>query len=147
MKFFNLLFLLLLLTACKSYSDDQMKQFDTEIQTFLKKKKWKFEVSPSGLYYHIDKEGSGPSIKYTDRVTFKYTGKFLSGQTFDVSEKPVTFEVRELIPAWKELLLEIQPGSKVRMICPPQLGYGTSKMKNVPPNSILFFELEVIEAK
>lgn len=134
---------LFLLSACKTYNDNDLKKFDQQIQTYIKKKKLSMKTTSSGLYYHIEKEGDGRFIQYTDRVSFTYQGKLLDGSVFDNQTEPVTFNVKELIGAWKEILLYLKPGGKATLICPPQLGYGDRKLDDIPANSCLYYEIEV----
>jgi len=130
-------------TSCKTYSDDDKKSFDQQIEEYLTKHKIKCERSESGLYYKIIKEGKGKKIQYTDNVSFTYKGKLITGFVFDHQKKPITFAVKELIAGWKEILLKVKPGSEVFLIVPPSLGYGKNDLDDIPPNSILVFNMEV----
>ena len=40
-------------------------------------------------------------------------------------------------------MLELKPGAKVQMIVPPSLAYGNRDLDDIPPNSILYFEMEI----
>ena len=135
------------LSSCKTYSDEDLKNFDNQIEAYIEFKGLKMESSSSGLHYIIEKEGEGELIKYTDIVSFTYDGKLLNGETFDKQTEPVTFKVSDLIGAWKEIMLQLKPGSKAFLICPPQLGYGDRKLDKIPPHSILTFTIEVNEVK
>ena len=143
--FFSLL--ILVFSSCKTYSDEEIKDFDQQITTYLKKKNIDCEHSPSGLYYKIIEPGKGRNIRFQDIVTFKYKGTFLNGSTFDNPKEPVEFAVKDLIGAWKEIMLELKPGAKAFLVSPPQLGYGSRELNDIPPNSILVFELEIISVK
>lgn len=139
---------LILLTACQTYSDDDKKGFDKEIQAYLDKEGVDCERSSSGLYYEIIEPGEGELIKYQDKVEFTYKGTLLDGTVFDEQlEEPVEFNVRELIGAWKEIMLELREGGKAFLVAPPQLGYGDRELEDIPANSILVFEMEVIAVK
>lgn len=144
----TLLFIVLLLGlgACKSYSEDDKESFDQEIQAYLTKKNIHCQRSSSGLYYRIENAGKGKTIQFHDYVSFRYKGYFLNGEQFDNEVEPVQFQVKELIPAWKEIMLELKPSSRVYMVVPPHLGYGNQELDDIPANSILVFELEVIDA-
>ena len=135
------------LVGCTTYSEHDKSQFDSEIKTFLKKKKLRYKVSPSGLYYRIDSIGEGRFIQFQDSVSISYTGRLLSGTIVDQQVKPIRFAVRDLIPAWKEILLELRKGGQAYMVIPPQLGYGSNDLEKIPPHSILEFTLRVNEVK
>lgn len=153
MKKKNLLILFLglvvgCLTGCKTYSDDELKTFDTQIQSYIAKEKLdSLERSESGLYYRILSEGDGDPILYTDLVRFKYTGTLLDGTVFDRQTEPISFKVNELIGAWREVMSYLKSGGKAFLIAPPQLGYGDRNLDDIPANSILIFEIEVVEVK
>ena len=135
------------LVGCTTYSEQDKSQFDSEIKTFLKKKKTRCKVSPSGLYYRIDSIGQGRFIQFQDSVSICYTGRLLSGTIVDQQVKPISFAVRDLIPAWKEILLELRKGGQAYMVIPPHLGYGSNDLEKIPPHSILEFTLRVNEVK
>lgn len=137
--------LLLIVSSCATYSDEEIKGFDQEIQKYLKKKNIECEKSPSGLYFKIIEKGEGRDIQYKDKVSFTYRGELLSGRIFHEQQEPVEFEVSQLIGCWKEVMLNIKSGGKVFLVSPPQLGYGTNKLDDIPKNSILVFEMEVVE--
>jgi FKBP-type peptidyl-prolyl cis-trans isomerase len=102
----------------------------------------------SGLYYKIIDQGSERKIKYKDQVHFKYKGTLKDGTVFDDQmEAGQTFHVSELIAAWKEVMMELGEGGKCSLISPPQLGYGNYDLEKIPPNSILIYELEIIEVR
>ena len=143
----SLTILLLALTSCDTYSDQNIKEFDKKITTYLKKKNIDCERSPSGLYYSIVEKGEGRDIQYEDIVSFTYKGSLLNGKIFADQIDPVEFEVSKLIGCWKEVMLNLKPGGKAFLVSPPQLGYGTHQLKDIPKNSILVFEMEVIEVK
>ena len=147
-KIIYLILLILLTSSCKTYSDDDKKNFDTQINSYLKKYKIKNLIrSKSGLYYKIIQEGKGKKIQYSDNVSFSYRGKLLNGTTVDFQKKPITFAVKDLITGWKEILLNSKAGAKVFMILPPSLGYGENDLDNIPPNSVLIFDMEIVKVQ
>lgn len=139
------LLILFILGACATYSDEELKSFDNKIKSYLKKKDIICEKSSSGLYYKIIEEGEGDYIQYKDHVHFKYKGEFIDGKVFDEQKDPVEFDVSTLIAGWKEIMLELKPGGKAYLVVPPHLGYGTKNLDDIPKNSILVYELEVVE--
>lgn len=147
MKYLSLLFVILSFTACKTYSDEDKLNFDKQIKSYLEKKDIKCTRSSSGLYFKITDPGEGEFIKFTDVVTFKYKGTLLNGTVFDKQDEPVEFRVSQLIGAWKEIMLELKPGGKAFLVAPPSLGYGDRNLEDIPANSILVFELEVVSVK
>ncbi|MFT6982912.1 MAG: FKBP-type peptidyl-prolyl cis-trans isomerase FkpA [Crocinitomicaceae bacterium] len=144
----SLTLLVFCLSSCgDTYSEEQLKGFDTKIKKYLKKENIECERSASGLYYKILEEGEGRKIQYNDIVSFTYTGRLLNGKMFDDRKDPVEFEVSKLIGCWKEIMLNLKPGGKAYLVSPPQLGYATHQLNDIPPNSILVFKLEVVSVK
>lgn len=148
MRSLLVLFLIgLVVSSCKTYSDDDLKSFDKQIEDYLKKEKIDCKRSSSGLYYKIIQEGEGDPIIFTNVVSFTYKGSFLNGEVFDSQKEPVEFQVKQLIGAWKEIMLSLKKGGKAFLVAPPQLGYGDRKLDDIPPNSILVYEIEVHDVK
>lgn len=102
----------------------------------------------NGLSYEILAEGYGkvhPSIK--DWVTIHYEGKLINGKIFDSSlgkGKPPTFKLNNLIEAWQRVVPLMVVGDKWRLVVPPAMGYGERPSGSIPGNSILIFELELL---
>ena len=134
-----------LLFSCGSYSEEELSEFDQEIEKYMKSNKIDCEKSASGLYYKILEEGEGDFIQFTDKVSVKYKGTLLGGEKFDEQTEAIEMPVSAQINAWKELMLQLKKGSKAYMIVPPHLGYGEYKVDKIPSNSILVFELEVVD--
>lgn len=147
MKFVLPILFLLILTACTTYSEDDKSTFDKQIESYLKKNNKKCDRSESGLYYQIIEQGKGRKIKYGDRVSFTYKGELLDGTVFDKQTKPIEFDVDILIAAWKEAMLMLNEGGKAYIVAPPQLGYGTHELEDIPTNSIIVYTMEVVEVK
>ena len=148
MKALIYLTLALLLASCgDTYSAEDKTNFDAQIEEYLTEKGIDCERSSSGLYYTILEEGEGRDIIYKDQVSFTYKGEFLDGKVFDERTEPIEFQVRQLIGAWKEIMLEMKKGGKAFLVAPPHLGYGTHELEAIPPHSILVFNMEVTEVK
>jgi FKBP-type peptidyl-prolyl cis-trans isomerase FkpA len=147
--FLSFFIFFLALSSCQTYSDSDLSTFDEKIQKFIKKSKIKYQKSESGLYYFIEKEGEGDFVKLTDEVSFTYEGRLLDGTVFDGENKrkPIKFQVSKLIQAWQETMLYLKKGGKAKIISPPQLGYGDYDLEDIPKNSILVFELEVVDVE
>jgi len=104
----------------------------------------------SSVYYHIVKQGSGKPIKVTDTVTVHYKGSLLSdGSIFDqTKEKPATFPLNRLIKGWQLAVPKINVGGSIKVIIPSGLAYGIrSRSKDIPANSVLVFDIEVLDAR
>lgn len=143
MRLIALFILLTVIGSCKTYSDDDIIEFDREIKAYIAKKNLKMSTSESGLYYRIDEIGDGEFIQAKDSVYVTYKGTLLDGTVFDDHKKAIGFRVDNLIAGWKEVLYKMKQGGKAFLIVPPQLGYGDRKMDDIPENSILIYSLSV----
>jgi FKBP-type peptidyl-prolyl cis-trans isomerase FklB len=103
---------------------------------------------PDGLQYKILTAGEGKKPAETDTVLCNYKGTFIDGTEFDGSEKagkPVPFQVKGVIPGFREVLQLMPVGSKWQVFIPSSLAYGERGAGNaIPPNSTLIFDIEVV---
>ncbi|HLV43158.1 MAG TPA: FKBP-type peptidyl-prolyl cis-trans isomerase [Brumimicrobium sp.] len=150
MKWIGFFLLVFFITSCGTYSEKDLASFDQKIQAYLDSIGVEMEKTEEGLYYSIIDEGKGDeTIRYNDQIVFAYKGSFLSGNTFQVigKEDPLEFKVNQLIVGWQDALMMLKEGGKINIIIPPQLGYATQSSDAIPPNTILKYELEVLEVK
>jgi len=107
----------------------------------------------SGIYYIIQRPGSGEKPAAGRTVRVNYVGRLLSGTVFDRSDlrgRPLEFQVgsRQVIQGWDETVLDMQVGEKRLVIIPPELAYGDQAMGGViPANSFLVFEMELVSIR
>lgn len=104
-------------------------------------------TTASGLQYKVLTEGAGDSPKATDNVSVHYRGTLLDGTEFDSSyarNQPATFGVGQVIKGWTEALQLMRPGAKWQLFIKPELAYGESGRPNIPPNSLLIFDVELL---
>jgi FKBP-type peptidyl-prolyl cis-trans isomerase FklB len=111
-------------------------------------KKEGIKTLPSGLQYKVLAEGSGKTPLETDAVTVNYRGTLIDGTEFDSSHQrgqSATFKVNGVIRGWTEALQLMKEGSKWQLFIPPDLAYRERGAgRNVPPNSTLIFEVELL---
>ena len=104
--------------------------------------------SANGVYYKILKEGNGNRVSLADTLVVNYKGTLLNGVVFDeTKEKPAIFPLKRLIKGWQTGLPFCTEGGKIRVIIPSALGYTTRNLGSIPPNSVLVFDVEVVEIK
>jgi FKBP-type peptidyl-prolyl cis-trans isomerase FkpA len=103
-----------------------------------------------GMFYQTLKEGTGRLVKVTDTLTVHYRGSLFSdGSVFDeTKDKPATFPLQRLIQGWQIGLVHCKVGGKMRLFIPSGSAYGIrTRSAEIPPNSILVFDVEVLDAK
>lgn len=105
------------------------------------------KVTESGLQYKVIKEGDGALPTAENTVKVHYTGTFINGEKFDSSVdrgEPAEFGVTQVIKGWTEALQMMKVGSKWELTIPSELAYGPGR-PGIPPNSVLLFEVELLE--
>jgi len=122
--------------------------------SFLEKNKGEVGVlsTESGLQYIITAQGAGNLAKDGDTVTVHYSGSLLDGTKFDSSidrNQPLSITLGEgnLIPGWVEMLRLMKKGDKAKVWIPSSLGYGEHGNQVIPGNSLLVFEMELLDIK
>jgi FKBP-type peptidyl-prolyl cis-trans isomerase FklB len=103
---------------------------------------------PDGLQYKVIKEGDGPLPNAASTVTVNYKGSFISGTEFDSSARqghPATFPVMGVIRGWTQALQLMKVGSKWELYVPADLGYGPMGKGPIPPNTVLIFDVELLQ--
>ncbi len=122
---------------------------DEDIQAFLEAKSWEsLEADENGMHIIIDNLGEGDARPVvTDEVTIFYQGYLLDGFKFDGSKDniPLVYPLNGLIKGWQLGIPSFGKGGKGKLIIPPALAYGDADMGNIPPNSTLLFEVELID--
>lgn len=111
-------------------------------------KKSMIKTTASGLQYQIIKQGTGEQASLNSKVLVHYTGTFIGGKVFDSSierGKPASFDLSEVIEGWQEGIALMQVGARYRLFIPPSLAYGVAGPDIIPPNSLLIFDVELLE--
>lgn len=106
----------------------------------------------SGLQYKVLEKGAGKkSPSKNDTVVVHYAGRLIDGTEFDSSYKrntPAEFPVNAVIEGWTEVLQLMTPGDKWEVYVPSELAYGTRGAgASIGPNSLLIFDIELIDVK
>lgn len=119
-------------------------------KAFLEQNKAKegVKVLPSGLQYKVIKEGTGKIPTADDKVKTHYQGTLTDGTEFDSSYKrnqPAEFAVKGVIKGWTEALQLMKEGAKWELYVPADLAYGERGRPGIPPNSVLIFQIELLE--
>lgn len=106
-------------------------------------------TTASGLKYTITAKGNGPLPKNGDKVFVHYTGTLTDGTVFDSStgKAPYGFKLGQgaVIKGWDEAILLLHGGDKAKLEIPAALAYGNRPNGKIPANSILNFEVELMD--
>ena len=139
-------------------SASKQKGIDEKILSdYFAKNNIKAMKTASGLYYTIATEGTGPNIKAGQMLSVNYTGKLMNGSKFDSNtdtafHHPEPFSVQigkgNVIKGWDEGMQLLKKGTKATLYIPSGLAYGPQdKGAQIPANSILVFDVEILDAE
>jgi FKBP-type peptidyl-prolyl cis-trans isomerase len=97
-------------------------------------------------------EGTGTVVPEGATITAHYTGALCkNGVIFQSSHdfgNPITFGLNQVIKGWTQGVPGMKVGGMRRLIIPSELAYGSARAaSNIPPNSDLVFDIELMELK
>ncbi|ETK76017.1 hypothetical protein F441_17833 [Phytophthora nicotianae CJ01A1] len=103
-------------------------------------------TTKSGLVIQDQRIGQGKLPFAGEMLTVKYRGRLgRDGLVFGKGMLTTTYGTGSVIAGWEEGLGTMRPGGVRLLTIPPELGYGESgKGDKIPPNSTLFFEVELV---
>ena len=133
-------------------SDEERKKVTEEaLKNVLATLTIGMQKTASGLFYKINKEGSGTKPEKGTKVSVHYKGALLDGTVFDSSyqkKEPIEFKVGigQVIAGWDEAILLLNKGAAARLVVPSHLGYGAQGAGGViPPDTTLIFDIELLD--
>jgi FKBP-type peptidyl-prolyl cis-trans isomerase len=144
---------------------EQLAKDTVVIDKFLTDNGIKTEKTSSGLRYVIIQSGNGSNAVSGQTAKINYSGYLLDGTFFDSSKKnvaeekgvyspmrepyepiEVTIDSTSVIQGWHEALKLMSEGTQATFYIPSSLAYGAQQRSEIiKPNSILVFDLEMIE--
>lgn len=137
----------LVLGACKKVDQDELD--DSRIQQYLTDNNITNATKHnSGIYYTISDSGFGGNPDINSTVTVYYRGTLLDGTEFDAAQapsSPLTYPLASLIPGWQIGIPLFQKGGQGVLYIPSSLGYGERGSGDIPKNSVLIFEIELVD--
>eukprot|EP00736_Rhodelphis_marinus_P009075 Rmarinus@m.28326 len=109
------------------------------------------QESPTGLLYKRLAVGDGrTSPTMEDKVKVNYRGWTVDGEEFanSFNSHPEVMPMKKLVKGWQEILPKMVVGDKYELVIPPELAYGDQNgPRNIEPNSVLCFEIELLGFK
>jgi FKBP-type peptidyl-prolyl cis-trans isomerase len=127
---------------------DQAQADDAAIKEYIQKNNLKMERTPTGIYYTIEKPGTGAAADINSKVKVHYHGTLFDGTVFDSSverKQPAEFPLKGVIPGWQQAVPLLKVGGKGKFIIPSALAYGPRPAGKISPNSNLIFDIELLE--
>lgn len=138
----------------------QTARDEKEIKEYLDKNKLNATKTAEGVYVAVSQAGTGDKPHAGDTVFVHYTGKLLSGKTFDSSLdstlrpgmplEPIKFPIGQgfVIKGWDAGISSLNKGSKATLVIPSSLAYGLQgSPPAIPGNSVLVFDVQLVDVK
>lgn len=154
---------LALATVCVVSGCDQDEVFNAEeqldidirlIDQYLADNNLIAEVDQSSqMRFIISQAGTGDNADFGNSVEVHYTGYLLDGTEFDTSIGRGTFTFvlgrGDVIAGWDIGFHKLSAGAQATLIIPSGLGYGNARGPggDLPPNSVLVFDVNVVDIR
>ena len=104
------------------------------------------EALGNGLYMVMSKEGVGKSPGQYSDIQIRYKGYLTDGTTFDESSSTgIRINLSRVIAGWQQGVPEFKEGGEGMLLIPSYLGYGGQATGSIPANSVLIFDIKLLE--
>ena len=135
----------LFLSSCSSDDPDVIAERDRQkILQYIADNELEAQEHPTGIFYVIRREGSGAHPKENSTVKLTYTGYLLNGDLFDYAQE-ANMNLQGVIAGFRDGIMQFKRGGEGLVLIPSGLGYGEYARHNIPRNSVLIFEVEIID--
>lgn len=148
MKVVAIIFSFLILVSC-SQDSPNIQQIEN-LQFFIDNKKndQVVEIEPGLQYLVIDSgEAKSPTPKLTQTISAHFHGTLTNGEVFwsSLDSEPLEIELSKLIAGCQKTISLMRVGDKWMVYIDPTMAYGEQGRPGIPSNSILIFEIELLE--
>jgi|SRR5690554_3875829 len=148
---------------------EQLGKDTVAIDSFLAEHNIVAQKLPSGIRYVIHKQGTGPLAQPGQAVLVDYAGYLLDGTYFDTSIKAtaeekglfdarrdaqngyqpyeVVIDQSSVIQGWHQALKQLNEGAEGTFYIPSGLAYGPQAFNGIKANSVLVFDLKMVDIK
>lgn len=107
------------------------------------------KTTAEGIQYLVMTQAEGAKPTVNDEVTVHYKGTLLNGKQFDSSydrNEPLKLSLGQVIKGWQIGIPLMSKGAKYKFFIPSRLAYGgQAKGNDIPANSTLVFEVELLD--
>jgi FKBP-type peptidyl-prolyl cis-trans isomerase FkpA len=148
MKFlFPILLLVLTFSSCAKHNAKKQAKTDKEIiLKYIEDHSLTATETDSGLFYVIDNPGTGASCDVNSTVRASYSGYFIDDDIFEESDAAgIQFGLQNVIEGWKEGIPYFKEGGNGTLLLPSALAYGPEGKGPIPANTVLIFDVALLE--
>lgn len=100
------------------------------------------------LQYKVVKPGDGTEVLNEDsKPLVRVEGKLLDGTVFSANKEgdPIPLHLKETVPGISKGMIGMKKGEKRTVFIHPEMAFGANSP--LPPNSLIIFDVEVVEMK
>lgn len=141
-------------TLKKDMIENPTTQMDKDKNLILQNaidRKMELTAHSSGIYYTMTKEGTGDSHPTKESmITAHYGGTLMNGEKFDSSfdrGEPLEFRLAQVVQGWQIAIPLLKKGGRGTFYIPSELAYGARAVGTIPANSVLVFDIELVDFK
>jgi FKBP-type peptidyl-prolyl cis-trans isomerase FkpA len=148
MKFlYPILLIALIFGSCaKKKAEKQAKADDEIIKEYIASHGLSAVKTESGLYVAIENPGTGAACNSYATVRASYKGYFTDGEVFDSSSAAgIEFDLQGVIEGWTEGIPYFKEGGNGILLIPSALGYGKNGNSTIPGNTVIIFDVKLLE--
>ena len=148
-RFFTLLVSLIVLGGCVQDSPN-VKQI-ANMKFFIENQAQEgINVIEKGLHYAVLNSGdiNSKSPELSDIITAHFHGTLTDGTVFwssIESNEPLTIQLSGLIEGCQKVISRMKVNDKWRVYIDPSMAYGDEGRPGIPSNSILIFDIELLD--
>lgn len=142
-----ILFVAGLLVQCKKDEQENQSEIDEKIiAAYIADNDLNAQNIGGGLYFVDEQTGWGVNPTSTSTVRVAYKGYFTNGQVFDESSSSgVVFGLNQVIRGWTIGIPHFKEGGKGKLLIPSEMAYGANSRPGIPLNSVLIFDVHLLE--
>ncbi len=154
-KYLSVFLCLALVLSCDTdnvFSEEEQLRNDVSlIEQFIADNNINAFSFENGIHIAVQTQGSGNSPRFGDSVICHYRGYLLDGTEFDSSEGRGPFDFvlgrGDVIRGWDLAFQEINKGTVATFYIPSGLAYGNTRRPGIPPNSVLIFDVNLLDIR
>jgi FKBP-type peptidyl-prolyl cis-trans isomerase FkpA len=138
-----------LFSSCDKKAEEKQARIDRQkILDYISKNSLDALETESGLFYVIEEPGTGDYPAANSIITVHYKGYLLNGYIFDDTEilgEPFIYRLSSMIKGWREGIPLFRKDGKGKLLVPSHLGYGSIMYYDIPANSVLIFDIHLVD--
>ncbi len=140
-----ILSVVLVFGSCRRDDPEYIAKRDREkILEYLEENDLDYQEVESGVFVVIEEEGTGSHPSENSTVKLDYTGYLLNGNVFDSGEA-VSLFLPGTVQGFSIGVRQFRRSGSGKILIPSALGYGSYAQGSIPRNSVLIFDVRIID--